>query len=239
MKVRVISDLHFEHHRDLGDSLIKEIGSSDDEILVLAGDIATGKPLLKDTLHAFADNFPNVIYVVGNHEYYGFGIQEIQDFVQSTCSKKTNLHFLEKSLVEIDGITIAGTSLWFRDQMDNSFYEDSMNDFHVIKGFKEWVYEDNQKCIEFLDGLKQPDVIVTHHLPHNSCVHDRYKNSPLTRFFLCEVDDIIQKQSPKLWVHGHTHHIVDATIGSTRIVCNPFGYPMELTGFDAGFLVEI
>ena len=44
---------------------------------------------------------------------------------------------------------------------------------------------------------------------------------------------------PVLWVHGHVHRKADYMIGSTRVICNPKGYPGENTGFDAGLVVEI
>jgi hypothetical protein len=33
-----------------------------------------------------------------------------------------------------------------------------------------------------------------------------------------------RKASPAFWMHGHTHASVDAKVGATRILCNPFGY---------------
>ena len=47
---------------------------------------------------------------------------------------------------------------------------------------------------------------------------------PRNRFFLCDVDDLIRRAAPALWVHGHTHASIDTQVGSTRIVCNPLGY---------------
>ena len=48
--LRILSDLHLEFHRDNGLALIKELGGGNDEILILAGDIANGLSLLNDAL---------------------------------------------------------------------------------------------------------------------------------------------------------------------------------------------
>jgi Calcineurin-like phosphoesterase len=31
--------------------------------------------------------------------------------------------------------------------------------------------------------------------------------------------------APKFWLHGHVHRSLDYTIGETRVICNPRGYP--------------
>ncbi len=38
------------------------------------------------------------------------------------------------------------------------------------------------------------------------------------------MDELILKRQPALWVHGHTHDSADYHLGSTHVVCNPFGY---------------
>jgi hypothetical protein len=35
------------------------------------------------------------------------------------------------------------------------------------------------------------------------------------------------EKRPRLWVHGHTHTTCDYELGSTRVACNPYGYPHE------------
>ena len=55
----------------------------------------------------------------------------------------------------------------------------------------------------------------------------RHEDNPLTRYFLCAVDDVILDLQPKLWVHGHTHVPCDYRLWDTRVVCNPKGYPEE------------
>jgi hypothetical protein len=41
---------------------------------------------------------------------------------------------------------------------------------------------------------------------------------------------IVDRPQIAVWVHGHTHHNFDYTVGSTRIVANPRGY----VGYERG-----
>jgi hypothetical protein len=34
-------------------------------------------------------------------------------------------------------------------------------------------------------------------------------------------------ENVKAWIHGHTHDEFDYTIGITKVLCNPRGYPKE------------
>ena len=47
------------------------------------------------------------------------------------------------------------------------------------------------------------------------------------------------KSPIKLWVHGHNHQTVDYNIGSTRVVCNPLGYPDEDSGYNSKLIVDV
>ena len=81
------------------------------------------------------------------------------------------------------------------------------------------------RALEFLElKARHADVVVTHHLPSERSVAPWFEGDPLNRFFLCGVDDLIQRVAPALWVHGHTHASVYTHVGCTRIVCNPLAY---------------
>jgi predicted phosphodiesterase len=71
MRIQPLSDLHLEFHADSGRAFIDSLNVSDVEVLVLAGDISTYSRGLYEQLAGFCDRFAHVIYVTGNHEYYG------------------------------------------------------------------------------------------------------------------------------------------------------------------------
>jgi Icc-related predicted phosphoesterase len=50
----------------------------------------------------------------------------------------------------------------------------------------------------------------------------------------------IVESEAQLWVHGHIHYCRDYTLGKTRVLANPRGYPTESRqGFDPGLIVEV
>ena len=69
-------------------------------------------------------------------------------------------------------------------------------------------------------------VVVGHHSPSKQSTHPRYKKETLVNgAYSSDLSEfILDNPQIKLWTHGHTHHVFDYMIGSTRIVCNPRGY---------------
>lgn len=81
----------------------------------------------------------------------------------------------------------------------------------------------------WLEGkLEEPfqgkTVVITHMAPSMRSVPERYRHDPLSAAFASNLDDLIERTQPDLWIHGHTHDSFDYRIGRTRVVCNPYGY---------------
>jgi predicted phosphohydrolase len=135
MKIALYSDLHTEfvagsHLKGYLSPLLK----TDADVVVLAGDIASGRTNVKDVLKAFSDAYKHVIYVAGNHEYYGSSLEIFDDIGQLP----DNVHFLNPGSVRIDGVTFIGGSLWtnFRNDPFAMLSAKSMiSDFRSIQGF--------------------------------------------------------------------------------------------------------
>lgn len=224
-----MSDIHCEFYADQGTEFIKSVNPiKENEILVLAGDISTGRNVVS-VLTQFAFKWPHVIFVAGNHEYYGNNPNTIHQCLQNL---PTNVHYLRQSDIVIDGIQFLGTTLWFPFNPDNIHHEYALSDFHHIKQFNPWVYEENSRATAFLrKALSTPTalkrVVVTHHLPSYEAVHPRYKGSTLNRFFVDPIADQPDLPLPDLWVFGHTHNPCRFVRENCTFVCNPFGYPNE------------
>lgn len=63
---------------------------------------------------------------------------------------------------------------------------------------------------------------------------------PCSAAFASNFDDLVRESRAPLWIHGHIHTSFDYRIGSTRVVCNPRGYPREArTGVRPDFTVEV
>ena len=224
MRLQVLSDLHFEFHADAGASFVGSLNPEGVDVLVVAGDLAVGEgigPALDLLCTRYARSV--VVYVHGNHEFYGCPRERVVAVTRAACGRHTNLRWLDAMLVEIQGVRFLGAPLWFA-RVDTA-PKMEMNDFHRIPKFESWVYTQNARAVEFLDHeVRDGDVVVTHHLPARACVAYEYVQSPLNAFFLCDLEALVLAKRPAIWIHGHTHKSVDVTLGATRIVCNPLGY---------------
>lgn len=239
MKLHIISDIHLE----FSDMAIPEV---DADVTVIAGDLHTG-------IHGLSWirklNRP-VIYVPGNHEYYGYNIDKIRnDFRQQKSA-----YVLDNQTITLDGITFFGATMW----TDFEFFSDPvfcmihalrhMNDFKFIKHQTsrltpadtiEFHKESLVHLKSFINENAAKKVIVTHHLPSALSVQNRYKTDSMTSAFASNLDEIVERSGAKLWLHGHTHDSCDYIIGQTRVVCNPRGYPPFNSHFDSSFVVDV
>lgn len=184
-----------------------------------------------------------VLYIPGNHEYYGATPAFVDQCLTALEQSTENLTVLRAGQVyEQHGRRFLGDTLWFPDDPLNAHYAPGMSDFSVIRNFVPWVYERYEACRAFLETEVRPgDIVVTHHLPSPQLIASQYLTSPLNRFFAADLTDLIIEHKPAIWICGHTHTSIDTTIGETRVICNPRGYPNEgqIERFDARLLVEV
>ena len=237
MRIQILSDLHLEFHMDGGQEFLANLPVGADT-LVVAGDLTT-EPTLLAVLAQLCRRWRDVIYVIGNHEMYGSSFGEVRGTLSDAAME--NLHVLDNDGLELHGQGFVGTTLWFRETEETRTYKGTLNDFRLIEDFERHVYHENRKAIEFLEGATQPgDIVVTHHIPAMQGVPAKYRRSALNHYFLCDMEAFILERKPAFWVYGHTHDSVDAMVGSTRLICNPVGYPHEeATGCVFGLVIEV
>ncbi len=74
MKLQIASALHIEfgHNPEL-----RDVGAN---VLVLAGDIGCADIETVDWLHDLSSRYEAVLYVAGNHEFYGKDVPEADEF---------------------------------------------------------------------------------------------------------------------------------------------------------------
>src|SRR5262245_7005031 len=129
MRVHILSDLHVE----FAPFQPKNV---DADVTVLAGDVHTGKNGITWIHKTFPDRA--VIYVLGNHEFYGQKIPKLIDDIKE-IAQGTNVRVLENQSVEIDNVVFLGATLWtdFRLNGDSVLAEvtaqTGMTDFRRIR----------------------------------------------------------------------------------------------------------
>ena len=247
--IRVLSDLHLEQllgqrEEFLATSFVPPDPRDAESVLVLAGDISSKPDQLILFLGWLRERFIKVVYVPGNHEYYG---HEMHALTQRMFESLDDLDEGEKieypgtgvGLNEFDGLRIIYTTLWGdggntpAEQADIGRY---LNDFRLVKlGSKQFTVSDMrdlhkaQKRMlgEILsDPFEGKTVVVTHHMPSYELCHPRF-GGDINGGFASHSDDLFGEHGPDLWIHGHTHDTIDRELHGTRVVCNPSGYRYE------------
>jgi predicted phosphodiesterase len=251
MKIRLLSDLHTEFRLPYKTADFAEYRGED--VLVLAGDIASGSTNVMDVIKFFkAQGFPNIVYVPGNHEYYGGNFTEFNEKMQDKCDRCANVYYLNPGQVEIDGVLFVGGTLWtnFADSPTSQWHaKRSINDFKVIKNFGVNVaYDTYYQHVDFIKTAYESRdnrkvVVVTHFLPARECIAPRWQGPDLLNdYFANNLGEYIATMSDTTWMFGHTHDATDIVLGNTRVVANPHGYYGAVddgAGFDPFKTIEV
>lgn len=265
MRVAVCSDLHLEFE----DINLKN--TEDAEVLILSGDIMIAEDLhdhpetsysmysnvnladlgrrqrvalrFRDFLKRCSFQFPHVVYVAGNHEFYHGRWKASLDHLREECAKFPNVYFLERDVKVINEVSFIGATLWTDcnkgDPLTLHSLADMMNDYRIIRNDEHGYAKlrpshsmhRHQQTLSYLKAVL-PDmkdnkvVFVGHHSPSFQSSHEMYKNDYLMNGgYHSELSEfILDHPQIKLWTHGHTHFPFDYMIGETRVVCNPRGY---------------
>jgi len=235
MKVQYCSDLHLEFPENrkylAANPLIPE-----GDILLLAGDIVCLRDLKKaQGLIDFAgDNYSQVYWLPGNHEYYGSDIAEKPNPLWESIRR--NVHLVNNQIVDHRGIRFIFSTLWGWIHPNHHWnIERSVSDFSAITYEGQRFTARNftilhEESLEFLKNALQSagdslSVVVTHHVPTKINYPTVYKNSPITEAFAVELSDLIESSGPCWWIYGH-HHVNTPSfkIGKTRMLTNQLGY---------------
>jgi Icc-related predicted phosphoesterase len=282
MKIKLVSDLHLEF------SDINIQNDQDYDVLILGGDImvaqdlhdhpepnntadqaaiATGTGLgrrqeraqrFRDFLKRCSFQFPHVIYIMGNHEFYHGKFFDGIKYMREECAKYPNIYMLENDTKVIDDVVFVGATLWTDmnkgDPLTMHAIEGMMNDFRIIRNDKrnyapmsaQDVASRHARTLKYfklvLDENKDKKcIVVGHHSPSFKSAHPMYANDTLMNGgYHSELSEfILDHPQIVLWTHGHTHHPFDYMIGDTRVVCNPRGYENEGYSEDSGWNPDI
>ncbi len=242
MRFAIYSDLHLEFADWTPPKL-------DVDVVILAGDIAVGCAGLPWARRTFGDNV-RILYVTGNHEPYDGSSLAGIDRRFREVSKDYSIDYLQNNSVIIDGVHIAGTTLWtdFDGQNPLAMFrvQGALNDYRRIVGpggtklLAQHTLDMHAEAMKFLTTVAgEATVIITHHAPSITSVHSKYVGNIINAGYYSSLDAFVRFASPRLWVHGHIHQAKDYKIGDTRVVCNPRGYPNEPTGFNPELVVEV
>lgn len=247
--INFFSDLHLE------DSPLDYVQPECDVIAVL-GDIAPGYQVI-DWVEKHLAHLPiPVVIIPGNHEGYYRNWYDMLA-VYEKAYREMGVDFLyNKSVLIKDTLFIGGTlftdfSLFGVPNKRMEKAPTTMTDYLCVDGangkitpeevliehiktrtFIEQTLEDNQK--------RHQTVVMTHHAPSvKSLGIDR--SSKYGPYYASNLEPMILKHQPDLWLHGHIHKTVEYFIGETLVMSNPRGRsPLHVNpDFDIDITIKI
>lgn len=245
MNFQIASDLHLEFRS--GVSIRRNA-----PLLVLAGDICpAAEPFFTHAISAVAEPFDAVMYVPGNHEYYGFGSSPaaVDAHIERLCySQLRNVIFMNKRRVDIGGFAYIGATLWTNCPSDES----KLNDFGYIdsgdfsparmnalhREHRDWIKSAIKQSKR--DGMTGA-VVITHHAPDKMLAkyatdNPRSKGDISSFYYANDMADVTRDPFVQVFVHGHTHEAyrMQPKANAPIYVSNALGYPEERTGYSNG-----
>jgi Icc-related predicted phosphoesterase len=242
-------------HPEIGPLLSAFKGTLD--VVLAAGDIHTGTVGVKWLGMVAAYLGVPVLYVAGNHEFYGHERDDVRKSLAARASITPGVHFLDNTRYNLtcsngQKVAILGSTLWTdmrgnamaRREIDDNMLiaKNSMSDFQSIyNGGRPATPEDTiewhetavawlGKAIEKARLDSDKVLVMTHHAPLLECAWGTSKEH-LDFAYASDLSALVSRVDS--WVHGHIHdagvRLFDARI---PVIACCRGYVSAMEGWD-------
>lgn len=259
MRLWILSDLHAEQSAPV--SLPEPKGEFD--VAVIAGDVHGSCAAAVEWLATAPQlHGKQVIFVPGNHEYFGSVLQDnVAAGLEAAAGTGGRIQLLSRSTASIGATRFIGCTLWtdYRllgspkasmvlagQELDDHGLIRYREDKGHVSRFMPWLAAAEHRLdLAFLveqlaNPHPGPTVVVTHHLPSPRSIAPRFVGSPLNPTFASDLEWLMGNAGLALWVHGHTHEALDYRVSATQVHCNPMGYQAgRANGFRPSLIVEV
>jgi len=246
--IQIVSDLHLDFVKHPIKNW-REIITPSAPCLAILGDTCelTNMSLFQYFLEAISPHWEHILILNGNHEFYGYKPRQNKEKLEAkqkkVISKFNNVHLLENSYIDLEGVRVVGTTLWTHVPAnavaDVEWY---INDYRSIYTGKRMIDAKitnswHETAVRYLntviDESPLPVVVLTHHAPLMHGTSDpKYEQSKdsdtrLANHGFATNLESLMKENVKLWAFGHTHWCCDFTHRDTRIYSNARGYDCD------------
>jgi Icc-related predicted phosphoesterase len=242
MKIHIASDLHLEF------TPAWTYKPPEADVNLIAGDVANGTAGI-EALKSFGYKSP-VLAVPGNHEFYGENLEDL--LKEFEADRDQSVRFLDMKVTLINDVVFLCCTLWtdfaHGGQVTAMQYASmQMSDYRLIGVGKEharltpfYTRSLHDEAVDWLSVQLEKyrsyrTVVMTHHAPSPQSISPEFIGSPLNPAFVSDLEWMMLKYEPILWVHGHVHSSHDYMVGKTRVIANPRGYPTDRFGLGLRF----
>lgn len=225
-RMKLLSDIHLElliDGKGLNEKGFSELGAlfSNDEdvdILIIAGDLCTSRLLhwFVEPLRPYFEQYQSVIYVAGNHEYWGSTLSKTHNLIYEFTEHFDNVFYLENDYYDAGDFYIFGMTYWYHglSPLDEYDMKRFLKDFQRIRQdnysktfphmFEAISLQSQKEFYKFVEESDKKVVLVTHHPTSTKFYGPDEKfeagyGSPLKLPMTIDLDKI------PLCLHGHTH----------------------------------
>ena len=261
LSIQYCSDLHVEQHGSMP-PLVRSA-----PYLALLGDLGEWEANQAEYQRFVAQCsrvWVGVFLVAGNHEFHGsktMGTTRAE--MRAFCDGLGNVHFLDNSVANVEGVRFLGTTLW--SHVDDAFraeVERLIPDFSRVTVAGDSGGGDprplttrdtnalHQEALRWLeaaladarrDGV--PVVVLSHHAPLDvGTSHPKYEvpeNRGVNSAYASDLAALV-RWPVRAWLFGHTHHATWLLRGDGVQVCsNPRGSPEERLDFEPHASVDV
>lgn len=256
-----MSDLHLEINYRIDELKRTNVKfRSDPSILLLTGDIcpfrfyepsandaharSVKKSLIWTNENVF-NLYDKVLYIPGNHEYYGSvftsEVVEQNDNLQRLL-KNPKIEIVNNKHFMFGDVVIVCATLWtdYFGNNDLSKYacERGMNDYRWIA--KDYVKSrrispddflaEHYKSLAYIKGVVEQYkdkkiVVATHMAPTFKSLSREHSGNNLDGAYATNLSEfILDNPNIKYWIHGHCHNNIEYDVGTCKVVSNGVGY---------------
>ena len=272
MKIAITSDLHLDFYTSnytnerktemlLDTHILK---GEEPDVLIIAGDMSHYNIQTFYLCKVLNSRDIKVLLVSGNHEFYNVSKKQQHRYInlydkvnelKDILLPLDNIHFLDGSTIDIDGIKFGGAMGWY----DASYYYKLSQGMYSETMLSHWCnYSNDSKLIPSLNDPmslfnieiekikkvlnEHPDVMISHMCPVSEGITftGKHKTDRGSGYYCFDgihlIDPMHNPKPPKIWVHGHIHDSKEFKIHNTLHVRNPLGYPKDNPNFKLKYL---
>ena len=164
----------------------------------------------------------------GNHKYYGEQLNVLEKM--RVAARGSRAYILDLDEVMLEGIRFLGATLWTdylafgRDHRPEAMDKAArfLNVHRLINRPYGFTPADALECHErgraWLEAKARHEIGWSdrhgcHHAPSLLGTDAKFRNDYLTGAFVSDLEELIKRYSPTIWIHGHTHHCVQESSG--------------------------